>query len=123
MKLDKRILLVDDSTTNNILLQNIFEDEGYTVDVAFNAKEAYKLIDKNHPDIILLDIMMPEIDGLKILETINSDENTNSVPVIMVTARDDEETHQNAMKQGAVDYIRKPIDVEAIIEKVKTILN
>ena len=123
MKLDKRILLVDDSTTNNILLQNIFEDEGYTVDVAFNAKEAYKLIDKNRPDIILLDIMMPEIDGLKILETINSDTNTNSVPVIMVTARDDEETHQNAIKQGAVDYIRKPIDVEAIIEKVKAILN
>ncbi len=117
----KRILIVDDSTTNNILLQSLLEEEGFRVDVAFSGKEALKLIEKQQPALILLDIMMPEIDGISLLRKLQSEGATQSVPVVMVTAKDDEYSREESLLAGAKDFLTKPIDVELVISKVKSL--
>lgn len=117
----KRILIVDDSTTNNILLQSLLEEEGFHVDVAFSGKEALKFIEKQQPALILLDIMMPEIDGISLLRKLQSEGATQSVPVVMVTAKDDEYSREESLLAGAKDFLTKPIDVELVISKVKSL--
>jgi len=118
-----RILIVDDSTTNNILLQSILEEEGYAVDVAFGGKEALKLIKAGKPKLILLDIMMPEIDGITLLREIYSNKTMQDIPVIMVTAKDDDYTREESLAAGAHDFLTKPIDVDMVIEKVNSLLS
>ncbi len=117
----KKILVVDDSATNNILLQSILEEEGYFVNVAFGGKEAFQLLKAQKPDLILLDIMMPEIDGLSILREIKKD--NAEIPVIMVTAKDDLQSQDEAKSAGALDYIQKPINVDLVIDKVKQLFS
>jgi CheY-like chemotaxis protein len=119
----KRILIVDDSTTNNILLQSILEEEGFRVDVAFNGQEALDLVEKEKPALILLDIMMPEIDGITLLRKIQKEQATKSIPVVMVTAKDDDYSREESMLAGATDFLTKPIDVELVISKVKALMS
>lgn len=117
-----RILIVDDSETNNILLENILAEAGYNTIVAYNAGEAFQRIKTEVPALILLDIMMPQTDGLQMLDMLRSEEATSKIPVLMVTARDDEESKELALKIGAQDYIKKPVDIYSLIEKVNSIL-
>jgi len=119
----KRILIVDDSTTNNILLQSILEEEGFRVDVAFSGQEALNLVEKQKPALILLDIMMPEIDGITLLRKIQKEQATKSIPVVMVTAKDDEYSREESMLAGATDFLTKPIDVDLVISKVKALMS
>lgn len=118
----KKILLIDDSSVNNLLLQNILEDEDFTILVAFNGKEGLNIIKEEKPDLILLDIMMPRMDGMEVLEKIVSDEKTKDIPVIMLTAKIDSADQQASIEMGAVDYINKPVDIDKILEKIKNIL-
>ncbi len=116
---NKKILIIDDSAVNNVLLENVLEDQNYEVIIAFNGNDAFKAIDKNIPDLILLDIMMPDMDGYKILEELKSKENTKQIPVIMVSAKSDSLDIDKAMELGAVDYIIKPINIKTILEKIQ----
>ncbi|MFO7938591.1 MAG: response regulator [Bacteroidales bacterium] len=118
-----RILIVDDSTTNNILLQSILEEEGFHVDVAFSGKEALTLVNKQTPSLILLDIMMPEIDGISLLRQLQANAQTQAIPVVMVTAKDDEYSREESILAGAKDFLTKPIDVDLVIQKVKSLVN
>jgi CheY-like chemotaxis protein len=118
-----RILIVDDSTTNNILLQSILEEEGFHVDVAFSGKEALTLVNKQPPSLILLDIMMPEIDGISLLRQLQANAQTQAIPVVMVTAKDDEYSREESILAGAKDFLTKPIDVDLVIQKVKSLVN
>ncbi|MGM0550875.1 MAG: response regulator [Bacteroidota bacterium] len=118
-----RILIVDDSTTNNILLQSILEEEGFHVDVAFSGKEALTLVNKQTPSLILLDIMMPEIDGISLLRQLQANAQTQAIPVVMVTAKDDEYSREESILAGAKDFLTKPIDVNLVIQKVKSLVN
>ncbi len=119
MEKNKKILIIDDSAVNNVLLENVLEDQNYEVIIAFNGNDAFKAIDKNIPDLILLDIMMPDMDGYKILEELKSKENTKQIPVIMVSAKSDSLDINKAMELGAVDYIIKPINIKTILEKIQ----
>lgn len=121
-KEQKKILLIDDSSVNNLLLQNILEDEKYTVLVAFSGKEGLNMIKEEKPDLILLDIMMPRMDGMEVLEKIVSDDETKDIPVIMLTAKIDSADQQASLEMGAVDYINKPVDIDNILEKIKNFL-
>ncbi len=118
----KKILLIDDSSVNNLLLQNILEDEKFTVLVAFSGKEGLNMIKEEKPDLILLDIMMPRMDGMEVLEKIVSDDATKDIPVIMLTAKIDSADQKASIEMGAVDYINKPVDIDNILEKIKNIL-
>jgi CheY-like chemotaxis protein len=118
----KDILIVDDSNTNNFLLESILESEGFNTSTAFSGKEALKLISNEKPDLILLDIMMPNLDGFSVLEELQQRTDTKQIPVVFVTAKNEEALWQKAIDNGARDLILKPIDVTKVIDVVKKIL-
>ena len=122
-KKDFCILVVDDSTTNVVLLEAIFYERGYKIETAYNAKEASAVIDKRTPDLILLDLLMPQINGFDFLKKLRKDRNTKETPVIVVSAATDEENVDKIMKMGAIDFIKKPIDLEYLVDKVESVLH
>jgi len=119
---DYTILVVDDSTTNVVLLEAILDEKGYKIETALNAKEAYTLIDKNTPDLILLDLLMPKISGFDFLKEIRKNEKTKDTPVIVVSALTDEENIEKIMNMGAIDFVKKPIDLQYLVDKVESVL-
>jgi len=119
-----KIMLVDDSSTNNLLYESIFESEGYDVIVCDSGRTALKkLTQKERPNIVLLDLMMPGIDGFDVLEKIKSNPDTKEIPVIILTAKVDAESESKAFELGAVDYIIKPIGIYEITEEIRAILS
>ena len=119
---DYTILVVDDSTTNVVLLEAILDEKGYQIETALNAKEAYNIIDKQTPDLILLDLLMPKISGFDFLQEIRKKNTTLNTPVIVVSALTDEENIEKIMSMGAVDFVKKPIDLQYLVEKVESVL-
>ncbi len=117
--MEKSVLIVDDSNTNNILIQNVLEAEGIKSSIAFSGDEAFQLIKTEKPSLILLDIMMPIVDGFTVLEKIKENPDTKQIPVIFVTARNDNQVKHKALSSGAVDFVQKPIDINKLIELVK----
>lgn len=119
-----RILVIDDSTTNIVLLEAILAEKGYTIETALNAKEAFSRIEKQVPDLILLDLLMPKVSGFDFLEQLRKDEKTKKTPVIVISAitTDDENTRKiNDLE--TVDFLRKPIDIQYLVTRVEEILN
>ena len=119
---DFKILVVDDSTTNVVLLEAILDEKGYRIETALNANEAYSIIEKETPDLILLDLLMPKISGFDFLEEIRKIEKTKNTPVIVVSALTDEENVDRIMKMGAIDFVKKPIDLQYLVERVEQVL-
>lgn len=119
---DYTILVVDDSTTNVVLLEAILDEKGYKIETALNAKEAYSIIDKNIPDLILLDLLMPKISGFDFLREIRKNDKTKNTPVIVVSALTDEENIEKIMNMGAIDFVKKPIDLQYLVDKVESVL-
>jgi len=112
-----KILIVDDNSDNLDLIGDFLEDEGYeNIIFAMSAKEAYTLLQKHSIDLIILDIMMPEIDGLQACQYIKSKEEYKDIPIIIATAKTDMETLKMGFDAGANDYVRKPItnDIELL---------
>jgi CheY-like chemotaxis protein len=120
---DIKILLVDDSSTNNLLFQSILEDEGYEVHVVDTGKKALRFTKQTPPHIILLDIMMPDMDGIEVLKSLKSESYTSSIPVIMVTAKRDKASMERCISMGAADYIEKPISIGDVKKRVKEIIH
>ena len=120
---DYKILVVDDSTTNVVLLEAILDEKGYQIETALNAKEAYAIIEKDSPDLILLDLLMPKISGFDFLQEIRKSEKTKNTPVIVVSALTDEENIDKIMKMGAIDFVKKPIDLQYLVERVESVLH
>ncbi|MCB2195559.1 MAG: response regulator [Bacteroidetes bacterium] len=118
----KEVLIVDDSNTNNFLLQSILESEGYKTSIAFSGQEALKLITNEKPDLVLLDIMMPNLDGFTVLKQLQGNYETKQIPVVFVTAKNEETLWQKAIDSGARDLLLKPIDVNKVLDVVKKIL-
>lgn len=119
----KKILLIDDSSVNNLLLQNILEDEGYEVQAAFSGREGLEKIAIDKPDLVVLDIMMPRMDGFEVLKQIISNPETKNIPVIMLTAKNDSRDEEIAREIGAVDYMTKPVDIENTLQRIRKFLS
>jgi two-component system, cell cycle response regulator DivK len=119
---DYTILVVDDSTTNVVLLEAILDEKGYRIETALNAKEAYSIIEKQTPDLILLDLLMPKISGFDFLEEIRKNKKTVNTPVIVVSALTDEDNIEKIMSMGAIDFVKKPIDLQYLVDKVESVL-
>jgi CheY-like chemotaxis protein len=112
------ILVIDDSIDNLYLLQFILESQGYTVGLADSGKEALEKIKGCQPDLILLDVMMPHMDGYEVIHCLREDENLPFIPVFFVTA--DQYTDKNkAIAAGANGLIYKPIDIDALLLEVE----
>lgn len=119
-----RILVIDDSTTNIVLLEAVLTEKGYLIETALNAKEALMRLEKQIPDLILLDLLMPKISGFDFLEQLRRDERTKKTPVVVISALNtDDENFHKIKSLDAVDFLRKPIDIQYLISLVGRVLN
>ena len=109
---EDKVLLVDDNTTNLQLLHETLDGLGYKLLIAKNGQTALAIAQKAGPSLILLDIMMPEMDGYEVCRRLKADRNTVHIPVIFITALADDEDEAKGLGMGAVDYITKPINPE-----------
>ncbi|HOK97816.1 MAG: response regulator [Bacteroidales bacterium] len=114
----KTILVIDDSTTNVVLLEAVLMNKGYTIDKAMNVKEAYEIMQKRLPQLILLDLLMPRINGFEFLQQLKNNQQYKDIPVIIVSALTDEETIQKTYQLGAQYFIKKPVDINQLIDIV-----
>ena len=114
------ILIVDDEITNRDLLELMLVRQGYTVSLASGGKQAQELIKVQSFDLVLLDIMMPEVDGISVLKEARKLYTMTELPIIMATALDESEQVANALGAGANDYITKPFDRKILLARVKT---
>ena len=115
-----KILVVDDQPINVQLLKRKLEREGMTVITAYSGQEALNLVAADKPDLILLDVMMPDMDGIEVCQRLQADDETRSIPVIFITARTSKEGKIEGLGVGAVDYITKPIDLDETLARVQT---
>jgi putative two-component system response regulator len=118
-KLDSRILIVDDVPANIQVVVSILRDDGYQLSVATNGKQALDLVQRVHPDLLLLDIMMPDMDGYEVCTRLKADEATKHIPVLFITALADAQDEAKGLALGAVDYITKPINPELLRARVR----
>ncbi|MFC2096424.1 PleD family two-component system response regulator [Bacteroidota bacterium] len=120
MKTYGKVLIVDDDPTHLYLMQSILHEDGYITEVIANPKEVVNTLETNEFKILLLDIMMPGMDGFEVLQEIRTRKNLAKVKVIIISAKTDSWSIKNALDLGAFDYITKPIDVQDIRNKVKS---
>ncbi len=118
-----KILLVDDSEvvllTEKMLLRNL---RNFEILVAKDGREAVEKARSERPDLILLDVMMPEMDGFEACRAIRGDEATRGIPIVMVTTRSEEDSIAEGFESGCSDYITKPIDKNELVQKMKNLL-
>ena len=124
----KRVLVVDDEPDFAAIVQTNLEKEGFEVEVAYNGVEGLEKVYANPPDAIVLDIMMPEMDGYAVCKKLKSDEKYVDIPVILLTAVASHVTttrysHADGMSTEADDYIAKPASAEEITESIKRLLS
>ncbi len=118
----KKILLVDDEPVNIKILKAMLVPEGYEVFTAQNGLEALEKLNTDNPDIVLLDVMMPEMDGFEVCKRIKAQKDKRMIPVLMVTALQDKIHRQQAMEAGADDFLSKPIDRIELLIRVKSLI-
>lgn len=115
-----RILVVDDDDNTRMFLQAVLENNGYTVSTASNGKCALEVMDKEHIDLVVLDIMMPEMDGYEFTKIVR--ESQNNLPILMVSAKQLPSDKHKGFIVGTDDYITKPIDDEEMLYRIKALL-
>ena len=119
----KTVLIVEDNELNMKLFHDLLEAHGYNVIEARNGSQAIELANENLPDLILMDIQLPEVSGLEVTQRLKADEKLASIPVIAVTAFAMKGDEERIREGGCEDYIAKPISVSAFLEKVKRYLD
>ena len=116
----KKILLVDDSKTELHFLSDLLGKRGYTVRTAENGEEAMRRLGEETPDLILMDVVMPGQNGFQLTRSITRDPRFAGVPVIMCTSKNQETDKVWGMRQGARDYIVKPVEADELVAKIKS---
>jgi CheY-like chemotaxis protein len=117
-----RVLIVEDYETNAIALSEYLESEGYFVEVAGDGNSALEALDSRPPDVVLLDIKLPDMSGLEVLRVLRSKPSSSTVPVIAVTAHSMQGDRQRCMEAGATAYLTKPLDLDELRKLVKTVV-
>ena len=120
--MSKKILLVDDSKTVLMFEKLMLQGMGYQLDTANNGLQALDAVKQNKPDLIMLDIMMPELNGIETCRRIKNDPNTSGIPIVMVTTKGEEDMVARAVEAGCDAYLTKPLDKIALNEKLRQFL-
>jgi len=116
---EKKILLVDDAETI-LMMERMILGKSYTLITAKDGEKALTVAATEKPDLIILDIVMPKMDGFEVCRRIKSDENTKSIPVIMVTTKGDSSNLEKGFQSGCNDYVTKPINGAELLSKVRS---
>ncbi|MBI3545403.1 MAG: response regulator [Gammaproteobacteria bacterium] len=115
----KNVLIVDDSATDTHLLSEMLKKNGYTVSTATSGEEGIAKVKKDKPDLVLMDIVMPGMSGFEATRAISKDPETSSIPVIVCSTKGQETDKAWGIRQGAKDYIVKPVVEKILMEKIK----
>jgi twitching motility two-component system response regulator PilH len=115
----KRIMVVDDSPTERAYLENLLKRNGYEVLLVDSGESAIERSKTDRPDLILMDVVMPGLNGFQATRAITRDEATKLIPVVICTTKDQETDKIWGLRQGAKDYVTKPIDEADLIQKIK----
>ena len=120
----KKVLVVDDDPDFVDAVKSVIEKGGYEVDIAYDGKEALERVAESKPDVIILDVMMPVMDGHGACKALKSDPATSEIPIIMLTAvasrvLSSKYTHRDMLESAAEDYIPKPVEPEVLLERIK----
>jgi len=116
------ILIIDDSPTELHLFQGMLEKSGFETLVADSGEEGLKQARLSRPDCILMDVVMPGMNGFQATRKLSQDAKTADIPVIMITTKDQETDKIWGMRQGAVDYLVKPVDAKQLIAKINAVM-
>jgi len=119
----KKILVVDDEVDLVETVRFPLEMEGYHVLVSYNGEDALNQARKENPDLILLDLMLPKLDGYKVCRLLKFDERYKHIPILMLTAKTQEKDKVLGLETGADEYITKPFEMDYLMEKVKAYLS
>ncbi|CAA9590484.1 Two-component system sensor histidine kinase/response regulator hybrid [uncultured Synechococcales cyanobacterium] len=116
-----RLLVVDDLPDNSFLIQAILEEEGYQIAIEDNGKDALARIEQSPPDLVLLDVMMPEMDGYEVTRRIRENPSLPFIPILLITAYD-QPSLVKGLDTGADDFVRKPVEVDELLARVRSLL-
>lgn len=116
------VLIVDDSPTEAHILRTVLEKNGYDVITAENGEDGIAVTKQQKPDAVLMDVVMPGLNGFQATRQITTDPETASIPVIIVTTKNQETDRVWGMRQGAKDYITKPADEKELLQKLKSVM-
>jgi len=119
----KKILVVDDEVDLVETVRFSLELEGFDVLVSYNGEDALNQARKESPDLIILDLMLPKLDGYKVCRLLKFDERYKHIPILMLTAKTQEKDKTLGMETGADEYITKPFEMDYLMEKVKAYLS
>jgi DNA-binding response OmpR family regulator len=117
----KKILVVDDEDDILNFLELVLGEKGFDVVTASGGQEALTKAQLEHPDLVLLDIMMPQMDGWEVLKLLRVDEETAEIPVAMLSARTEARDRVQGLQEGAIDYICKPFSLQELLGKIEAI--
>lgn len=117
-----RLLVVDDAEMNRELLARRLERKGFKTEMAESGEQALDLIEHGGIELVLLDVEMPGMNGLEVLERIRETHSPQQLPVIMVTGREDGQDVKKALSQGANDYVIKPLDFQTTVDRIHALL-
>jgi twitching motility two-component system response regulator PilH len=114
----QRILVVDDSPTERHILAELLTGQGYAISLATDGSQGIEAAKREQPDLIIMDVVMPGMNGFQATRTLSRDEQTRHIPVILCTTKNEETDKIWGMRQGAQDYVTKPIDGAALLAKI-----
>jgi adenylate cyclase/putative two-component system response regulator len=118
-----KILIIDDNTANVLLLSKMLKIAGYNnIKTLTDSREVLNIFSEYVPDLILLDFRMPFMDGLEVIKALNCENDYKNIPIIMISAENDKGYYENALAQGAIDFITKPFSYNDIISKIEIAL-
>jgi twitching motility two-component system response regulator PilH len=115
------VLVVDDSKTELMFMTDLLQKNGFAVRTAENAEDAFRRLAEEKPDLILMDVVMPGMNGFQATRAITRDEATKNIPVLICTTKSQETDRVWGMRQGARDYITKPVDADELMAKIKAL--
>lgn len=117
-----KILLVDDEPEIHTMLGKMLRKEGYEVESAYSAVEAFRFVELKKPDLIILDIMMPKVSGIEVCNRLKADPDNADIVILIVSARDAQADRLEGLTHGADDYISKPFHLRSLLRKIESTL-
>lgn len=119
----KSILIIEDDPSFSRAINHIVEKEGYDVSTASNGMTGLRMVRENPPDLLILDVMLPGLDGFEICSQLRSDPPTAELPIIMLSAKGQETDRETGLKVGASEYLTKPVNRELLLETISRLLS